>query len=337
MTTGRSRLTTVRRRLVSIPVIALLAVLLVVLIPIWLPIALIIDLVRAPRRLPITRLLAFGVCWAWIETLGLVRLGWIWLTRGTHDLVRLTEVQRWWAACILTSLRRTAGLRVEVEGLDAYDPSPVVVMPRHASLIDSVVSTWVIVGPAGLQARVVLKRELLVDPVLDVAGNWLRNHFVDRGATDSSAELAALTALTSDMGPGVAAMIFPEGTRANPAKRARALTKIAERDPARSERLSVLRHLMPPRPAGSAALLAGAPDADVVVAWHTGLDRMDSFGGILRGVPSFSGRTIHYVARRIARAEVPSGDEFTRWLDDTWIALDREIDTALAAPVTTKA
>jgi hypothetical protein len=48
-------------------------------------------------------------------------------------------------------------------------------------------------------------------------------------------------------------------------------------------------------------------------------------------VPGFSGRTIRYVARRIPRAEVPTGDAFTRWLDDTWLGLDREVDAALVA------
>jgi len=38
----------------------------------------------------------------------------------------------------------------------------------------------------------VLKRELLADPCLDIVGNRLPNHFLDRHATDSGPELAAL-------------------------------------------------------------------------------------------------------------------------------------------------
>ncbi len=326
-----SRLVTIRRRLISVPVLFLLGLALLVLVPIWLPVALIYDLVRAPRRLPITRLLLFGLCWTWIEIAALVRLTFAWFTGRGGNVVHMTKVQRWWATCILNALRVTAGLRVEIEGLDAYNPSPVIVLPRHASLVDSVLSVWMVIGPAGLQARTVLKRELLVDPCLDVAGNRMPNYFVDRDAKDPSRELDALQAMTTGMGSGVAGVIFAEGTRANPVKRTRALAKIGERDPARAERLGVLRHLMPPRPAGSAAMLAGAPDADVVVAWHTGLEGMDTFGGIVRRLPGFSGRTIRYVARRIPRAEVPTGDAFTRWLDDTWLGLDREVDAALTA------
>lgn len=328
-TSGGSRMETIKRRLVSVPAVACAGVGLVVLLPLWLPIALAVDLMRAPRRLPVTRLLAFALSWAWIETIGVVRLTVIWLTGNAGDVERMTEVQRWWASRILTALRVTAGLRVEYDGLDAYHPTPIVVLPRHASLVDSVFSIWAAIGPGRLQARVVLKRELLADPCLDIAGNRLPNYFLDRGATDSAPELAAIMALSRDMGSGVAAVIFPEGTRANPDKRLRALAKILERDPARAERLSALRHLLPPRPAGAAALLAGAPDADVVVAWHTGLEGMDSFRGIVRNVPPLSGRTVRYHARRVPRAEVPSGEAFVRWLDDTWLELDRAVGVEL--------
>jgi 1-acyl-sn-glycerol-3-phosphate acyltransferase len=275
-------------------------------------------------------LLAFALCWTWLESAALVRLGWVWVTGGANNLDRMTAAQRWWAAGLLGALRLTTGLRVQVENVEAFDPAPVVILARHACLADSLVSAWVVVGPVGRRVRFVIKRELLTDPCLDIAGNRLRNHFVDRAATDSGAELDALRALTSDMGADTCAVIFPEGTRANPKKRARALEKIGERDPARAEHLGGLEHLNPPRPAGSAALLEGVPGADVVVAWHTGFDGMDTFGGIMRNIPPLSGRTIRYVARRVARSEVPSGEAFTRWLDDTWLAMDKEVDAALA-------
>lgn len=319
----------VRRRLVSIPAVVVGAVLLLVLLPVWFPIALIVDLVTDFRRLPRTRLLLFALFWTWLETAALVRLFWVWVTGGAHDLERMTAAQRWWASGLLGALRLTTGLRVEVEGIDAFDPAPVVVLARHACLADSLVSAWVVVGPASHRVRFVIKRELLSDPCLDIAGNRLPNHFVDRGATDSGPELDALRALTSDLGDDDCAVIFPEGTRANPDKRARALEKIAERDPVRAKKLGALTHLNPPRPAGSLALLEGAPSADVVVAWHIGFDGMDTFGGIMRNMPPLSGRTVRYVCRRVRRADVPTGDAFTGWLDDTWLELDATVDAAL--------
>jgi hypothetical protein len=127
-----------------------------------------------------------------------------------------------------------------------------------------------------------------------------------------------------------AAIIFPEGTRANPVKRVRALEKIAERDPHRAEHLSSLSMLLPPRPAGTQALLAGCPEADVVLAWHTGFDGLDSFGGILRHLAD-APPPVRFATRRVPRTQVPDGAEFVRWLDDQWLELDRTVSRITAA------
>ena len=303
------------------------ALALTVLLPLWLPLTVVADLLSRPRRLPVTRLTLFGLCWTWLETTGLVRLALAWMRGRAMDVATITEIQRWWAGALVGALRRTCGLRIEVEGLEAVRPGPVVMLVRHSSLVDALVSGWVVVDRAARRARYVLKRELLWDPCLDVAGNRLPNHFVDRGAADSAPELAALTTLAAGAGPDDCIVIFPEGTRANPEKRARALSKLGER----ADRLSGLRHLLPPRPAGTAALLAGAPDADVAVGWHVGFEGMDTFGGIMRRMPPLSGRACRFVVSRIDRADVPSGDGFTEWLDDLWLDLDSEVDASLSA------
>ncbi len=323
---------TFRRRIVSVPMIPLGGIVLLALLPVWLPIVLVVDLVTAPKRLPRTRLLLFGLCWFWLESGALVGIFWNWITGRADDYEQMTKTQRWWATNLLRALRLTAGMRVEVEGVEAITPGRAIVMARHACLADSLVTAWAIVGKARKRVRFVLKRELLSDPCLDIAGNRLQNHFLDRHATDSGPELDALRELTVGLGTDECGTIYPEGTRANPKKRARALEKIGERDPERARRLAGLRHLIPPRPAGAQAMLEGAPDADVVLAWHVGFDGMDTFGGILGGVPPlFVGRTIRFVARRVPRAEVPSGEAFTTWLDEQWLLLDAEVDAALAA------
>jgi 1-acyl-sn-glycerol-3-phosphate acyltransferase len=328
--TTTSRGATLRRRLISVPSLVLGAIVLLVTIPIWLPLALVVDAIRAPRRLPHARLLTFAVCWAWLEATGLAVAFVLWCTRRGHRLEPHFRLQRWWARNLVALLRRTCGLVIEAEGLDALTPGSAIVFVRHASLADALLSAWLVTERAGLRPRYVLKRELLADPCLDVVGNRLPDYFVDRTATDSAPELAALERLTHGLGPGEAGVIFPEGTRANPAKRERAFESIAARDPERADRLRALRVLLPPRPAGSAAMLAGAPDADVVVVWHVGFDGLDTFGGILRRIPLHDSPA-RFVARRIARAEVPEGDAFTTWLDTTWLALDAEVSAALDA------
>ncbi|MFZ9629612.1 MAG: 1-acyl-sn-glycerol-3-phosphate acyltransferase [Ilumatobacteraceae bacterium] len=321
-------MTTTSRRLRTVSGLVVAAVLLVALAPLWVPLAVAVDLVRGRTRLPVARLLAFGVCWAWLETGGVLAAVWLWATRRTGDLRAHVRLQRWWALSLMRALRATTGLDIAPPDLSPITPGPAVLLCRHASLADSLLSAWVVVGHAAMDPRYVLKRELLADPCLDIVGNRLRNHFVDRAAPDAEVELAALRALSSDMGERDIAVIFPEGTRAAPAKRERALARIAERDPERASRLAGLRHLLPPRPSGSQALVEGCPTADVVLGWHIGFEGLDTFGGILRHL-STTPRRIEFHARRVARADVPTGPGFARWLDDQWLQMDADVDRLL--------
>jgi 1-acyl-sn-glycerol-3-phosphate acyltransferase len=314
---------------VSVSSLVVGAVVLTTTVPLWLPIATALDVSRGRRRLPIVRLLSFGVCWTWIELAGVARaIGTFCLGRA-HDEATQYRLMRWWAGVLMRALERTVGFRAVLLGVDALRDGNAVVLCRHASLADSLLSAWAVRCRADVWPRYVLKRELLADPCLDIVGNRIPNHFLDREAVDGSVELDALRALGRGLGPGIVAVIFPEGTRSNQRKRDRALAKISERDPQRAQRLSGLRHLLPPRPAGTAALVDGAPDADVVLAWHTGFDELDTFGGILhrlaRPLPP-----VRFVARRVPRSEVPGGSAFAGWLDEQWLRMDAEVAEALS-------
>lgn len=89
-----------------------------------------------------------------------------------------------------------------------------------------------------------------------------------------------------------------------------------------------LQHLLPPRPAGSAALIAGAPDADIVIGWHVGFDGLDTFGGILRHL-AHKPPDVRFRARRIPRADVPPGQAFTEWIDRVWLQADHDVHDML--------
>lgn len=321
-------MTVLRRRLVSVPGLMLFAVLLLATLPVWAPLVAVIDLARGRVRLPTARLVAFGLCWAWIEVAGLVVSGALWVGGQRNNRRAHYALMRWWAARLVAALRITTGIEVAEVDADCLTPGPVVLLCRHASLADSLLSAWVITTYHRMQPRYVLKRELLADPCLDIVGRRVPNYFLDRTAADSASELAAVQKLSSDMTSVDIAVIFPEGTRASARKRDRALSKIAERDPERARRLAALRHLLPARPAGSAALIAGCPTADVVIAWHVGFEGLDTFGGILRHLAG-SPRPIRFRARRIPRAEVPEGEGFVSWLDEQWLHCDQAVDELL--------
>jgi 1-acyl-sn-glycerol-3-phosphate acyltransferase len=324
-----------KRRLISMPGLILGAVILTVAIPVWLPLVLVIDACRLRWRFPLARLLSFAVCWAWLETVGVVCSAFYWLTGQSKNLTKHYALQRWWADRLLAALKATCGFSVEVEEIEALQPGPILMFARHASLADSLVSAYVVTTLAQMKPRYVLKRELLADPCLDVVGQRLPNHFLDRNATDSTPELQALEALVTDIDASTVGIIFPEGTRANDKKRKRAIEKIALIDSARADRLQDMKHLLPPRPAGAAAMLRGCPSADVVFAWHVGFEGLDTFGGILRAISSRM-PPIRFHLRRVERTGIPSNsitdtDELTKWLDGEWMRMDREVDEALKA------
>lgn len=317
-----------QRRAVSVPLLLLAAILLVVLLPVWLPATAISDLVRGRTRLPTVRLLAFAACWAWLELIGVTVAALLWLVGQRRNERAHFALQRWWAAQLMGALRATTGIRVEAAEASSLSPGPAIMLCRHASLADSLLSAWVVTSKARMNPRYVLKRELLSDPCLDIVGNRLPNYFLDRQAPDSATELAALRKLSAGLADDQVAVIFPEGTRASASKRERALQKIGERDPARAQRLAAMQHLLPPRLAGSQALVDGCPLADIVIAWHIGFDGLDTFGGILRHL-AHRPFPVQFHARRVARADVPAGEDFIRWLDDVWLECDRAVHALL--------
>lgn len=334
-----------KRRLVSIPALTLAALLLLITLPLWFVIAAILDLVRARFRLPIVRLLGFALAWSWLELCGVAVSLCLWLVGKSGDHRRHYALQRWWARNLLRALGLTCGVRVTVENPEALHPGPVLLFARHASLADSLVSAYVVTTVGGMNPRYVLKKELLADPCLDIVGRRLPNHFLDRGALDSTPELDALSRLAAGMDANTVGIIFPEGTRANPEKRAKAVVKIAAADVERGRRVEALRHMLPPRPAGAAALLRGHPTSDVVMAWHVGFEGLDSFGGILRALAA-PVPPVRFVLRRVARSDIPtvesgsidsnSMSEFTKWLDEQWIRMDNEVEVALNEPRRTR-
>lgn len=319
---------TLQRRVITIPALFVAAILLTLLIPVWVPVMVLADALRAKFRFPLLRLVSFAFCWAWLETVGVVAAFGLWVIGQSGNQRAHYDLQRWWAAHLLDALRVTCGIRVETTDHAVFSPGPAVLFVRHASLADSLVSAYVITHLAQMRPHYVLKRELLSDPCLDVVGQRVPNYFLDRGANDSAPELAAIERLAAALGPADIGIIFPEGTRANPAKRVAAMAKLEQRDAARADKLKNLRHLLPPRPSGASAMMRGAPNVDVILAWHVGFEGLDTFGGILKAL-SRRFDPIRFVAHRVANAEVPSGDAFAPWLDDQWLRLDNEVDLAL--------
>lgn len=317
------------RRLVMVPAVALLALVLLATLVVWAPVLLVVDVARRRWRLPFLRFTAFGLLWSWLEVFGVAAAGLLWAVGRGSLLGANYRLQAWWTRGVVWALRVTVGLSIEVEGAPGRGEGPFIALCRHASLADSVMSAWVFVTQSALRPRYVLKKELQLDPCLDIVGHRLPNYFVDRSSSDVASELQGIGRMAEGLSVGDVAVIFPEGTRANPDKRRILLSRLAERSPERSEILGSLRHLLPPKPGGASALFQAVPQARVLTMWHSGFDGMDTFGGILRQLGA-SAVKVHVRIVEHQRHTIAAGESFVAWIDRQWAAMDESVSHHLA-------
>lgn len=304
-------------------------------LPLLLLLALLVDAFRRPRVA--LRSVAMVTFYLSLELLGLAISAALWLWklasgmaaerwRGLHF-----RLEAWWGATLFRAVAWIFGLTVEVESDDAeLGRGPYLLLLRHSSMGDTLLASALVALPHRIRLRYVLKRELLWDPCLDVVGHRIPNVFVDRGAEDSASEIRSVGRLGEalDLRDGV--LIYPEGTRFTESKRRRLVEKLRTRgDTELHEYASSLEQLLPPRTAGTLALLDAAPEADVVLCAHTGFEASGSVGEIWSG--RLLGRTIRVRFERIAHTRIP-GDRSARvaWLRaewkriDAWVAAHRE-------------
>jgi len=319
----------VARRLKSITLIFLGLVLVTALLPVLLVGAFFVDLFRWLTKRS-TWMAMRLVLFLWIylagDAFGICALFAVWVLSGFgHDRERLLDwtwrFQQLWVGFFFDVVRLLLGLKVEVEGEECVRPGPVIVLIRHASIVDNLLPSVFVAKRERIRLRYVLKRELLSEPCLDIAGQRLPNYFVRRD-TGEEAERERVRELAEGMGPDDGFLLYPEGTRFTPERRRRAIEKIAERDPARAERVSAIENLLPPKVGGLLAVLEGAPGTDVVVLAHQGFDGMRLISDIWAG--ELAGRVIRVRMTRIPAADIPEGrDERVEWLDEVWADADR--------------
>ena len=302
----------------------LIAIVLTVTLPLWAVVTMVVDAVRGRWRFPISRLIGFATCWAWLETSGLVLALFLFFTGRGRSVPAHYALQTWWCRSLIQAVGFTVGLQITVEGADNVGPGPFVALGRHASLADSIMSSWVVASHVGLRPRFVLKKELKMDPCLDILGHRLPNYFVDRESSNVAGELQGIEQMAAGLGVKDCAVIFPEGSRASNKKRVRALEKLRERSPQRAETLAGLKYLIPPKPAGAYALLSAVPEANVLTMWHSGFDGLDTFSGILRHLGRAKAK-VHVHVEEISRASIPSGEAFVTWLDAKWVEMDNAV------------
>jgi 1-acyl-sn-glycerol-3-phosphate acyltransferase len=309
-----------RRRMMTIPTYFLLWVLLTVLAPVWIPVTFVVGIFRRCRFV-ILRLLMFFWVYLATELVGLIAAGGIYLITGgniqrRHDL--FFELECWWGSSLFGWICRFLSLSTSIEGEDQILPGPVLVFIRHASIIDTAVPVAFFSNIKGLRLRYVFKRELLVDPCIDVAGHASPNYFIDRGGPVQE-ELAGVRKLAENLGDeGV--LLYPEGTRFTERKKRIAIERLAKTHPDLVPIAESFHHSLPPKPGGALTLLDAAPHADVLIVAHRGLEGLANATDLLSG--EVVGKQIEIRIWRINADDIPKGEARRRWLFDWWKRVD---------------
>lgn len=315
------------RRTLSIAAVTIGLPVWLLLSPLWFVVSLVVDAIGGLWRFPTLRLCAFTVLYLVHEWAGIAAAAWLWLSGGFGRRLNLEAhrgVQAWWATSLLRWAKRLLGVRLDFEDDTELPAGNFVMLSRHASMVDAIVPVALIASRMQRFVHYAMKRELRWDPNLDLYGTRLRNHFVARG-NDTAVEEEAIYQMAVNAEPDSALVIFPEGTYATPQNRARVLRSLRRQgDPEVIERAEKLEALLPPKPAGTLALLRGRPDADVVVVGHVGLEGVAELRGLRKRLPLLEPVMIRWWTH--ARNELPRNeDDLAEWLGVRWLELDRWI------------
>jgi 1-acyl-sn-glycerol-3-phosphate acyltransferase len=329
------RASVVKRRLVTVPRVVLLFVVVSFLMPVLMAAGIAVDAARwALTRRPwmSVRLIAFAWVYLTAEIVGLVGFFGTWVASGfglnQRRLVATAwPLQRWWARTLFDAVQRLFHIDLDVTDLDVTAPGPIVAMFRHASIVDNLLPAVLLTDQQGYRLRWILKRELLAEPALDIAGTRLPNYFVDRRSADPRNEIRSIRRLAAGLGAGDGVLIYPEGTRFTPARRRRALQRLQERNPELHDRAEQLTNVLPPRIGGALTLLEAG--YDVVVCAHEGLDGFSHIRDVWSG--ALVGKTVNVKFWRLPAEGIPRGRKeridwlFTQWEHvDQWIGMKRQ-------------
>lgn len=320
------------RRLIAVPLVLVALAVGLPLAPLVFLAAFTFDGIMRSPVLPTVRFVSLAFQLLLLEVVAIAAAFVLWVASGFGIAMRSRPVQRWhgrvqswWAGKVAGAAARSLGVRFKVTGEELLRPGPVIVLCQHASYVDALLPALLLGTRAGFSLRYVLADELSWLPSLNIFGRRLPNVFVKRRTADAG-HVASIGRLAGGLTGETAVVIFPEGQFPTPQRRDRALAAIARTDADRAARVAVLRQVLPPRPAGTLALLGAAPHADIVVVAHRGLGSLGSLKALRGDVPLR--RPVDVKISRILASEVPVGsEEQVRWLDDRWGDIDRWMET----------
>jgi 1-acyl-sn-glycerol-3-phosphate acyltransferase len=289
-----------------------------------------------PGRWRPLRLLWFAFVWLVFESIAIVAMFFMWVASGFGWKIRSPEFQNghyrlmaWFLRRVVGSARFTFGLETVSDApLLRHVGRPILVLARHAGPGDSLLLVDALMNRFQRHPRIVLKETLQWDPAIDILLNRVPNRFISTKHKPGEAAVTAIGELAETLGEHDALVIFPEGGNFTPARWERAIDKLRAMGLEQyAARAADMKRLLPPKPAGVLAAIAGAPDAAIVLVGHAGLERMDTVADVWAGMRmdiTVRTRTWTYLV-----SELPTGRSgLETWLYDGWEEMNAWLDGA---------
>ena len=319
------------RRVVLAPAVVALTVLLVTTLPVWVLAAAALSPVAKGRLRPL-RLLWIVVLHLVLESLILVELFGLWIASGFGAFVRRPfferihyDITQTYLAIMFREAKRVLHLEIVTQGPtpDAFPGDPLLVVCRHAGPGDSFTLMHALMNTYGREPRVVLKDTMAWDPAVDVLLSRLPSRFIDTSPKSGDDVEARIAELATGLDDNDAFVIFPEGGNFTPERRTKAIGKLRRLglEPM-AQRAEGMENVLAPRPGGLLAALDAAPEADVVMVAHTGLDHLMTVKDVWRELPMDKRLVMRWW--RVPREDVPTREqERIDWLFGWWEEIDR--------------
>lgn len=327
---SRSVATWLVRRGVVAPAIVGLTVLLWLTLPLWLLAAAVLSPLL-PGHWRALRLLWLAIVYLTCESLVLATLLGLWFASGFGRRIRTPyfegihyDLVQGMLGLIFIEARRVLRLEIVPQGPapDAHPGRPILVCCRHAGPGDSFTLIHTLMAWYAREPRVVLKETLAWDPMIDVVLRRIPARFISPDPAAGEDLEAQIATLAAGLDEDDALVIFPEGGNFTPERRDRAIARLRKLGLHRmAERAESMGQVLAPRPGGVLAALDAAPEADVVMVAHTGLDHLLTVADVWRELPMDKRLVMRWW--QVPRAEIPHGrDERIEWLYDWWQAID---------------
>ena len=324
------------QRVVVAPALIVLTVVLLTTVPLWVLAAALLSPV-VPGRLRPLRLLWVVILHLVMESLILVELFGLWIASGFGYFLRRPfferihyDIAQTYLVVFFREARRVLRLKIVTEGPapDARPGHPLLVCSRHAGPGDSFTLMYALMHWYHREPRVVLKDTLAWDPAIGILLNRVPTRFVSppRKGDPPGLQERQVGELARNLDANDAFVIFPEGGNFTPARREKAIAKLRSLGLERmAQRAESMQNVLAPRPGGFLAALDAAPDADVVLVAHTGLDHLVTVADLWRELPMDKQLIMRWW--RVSRSDIPEDREARiDWLFSWWEQIDAWVD-----------